>query len=1193
MKVSSFLSALPIFYLSAASAQISNPVISEFMADNRDTLNFADGSSPDWIEIHNSGATTLDLTGWHLTDNSQELLQWTFPEGSILTAGDYLLVYASGENTPLVTGELHANFKLSDQGEYLALIQPDGSVFQEFSPQFPRQYQDVSYGLIPGGEAYGYFQTPTPGEINNDSVQGFVTDTTFSHKRGFFEEAFQLEISTTTPGASIYYTIDGSDPGPDSPSVVAPDPESPPVLSLDISTTTIVRAYASKPGFQKTNTDTQTYLFVDEVISNPAMATSVTGHPTWGPQMREALLEIPTISLVTQEAIPTQPIMSPPEIPVSIEMIFPDGQDGFQLDAGVERFGGQFTVYQKHALRISFKQIYGEKKLKFDLFSDTPYGGDSAVESFDQILLRNGSHDSLFSTNYAHSRGIYVRNRYFFDRQLEAGHLSMRGKFVHVYLNGIYYGQHHLMERPNADFMATHLGGEEEDYDIMKGRSGIFVSQGEGTAWNFLNANTNNYDIVEDYMDLDSYIDYMLLNFYGGNEHDWYPQHNWVAGRKREAGGKFKFFMWDNDFLNRRGGNSSTGSTANTTDNGGPGNMLSALTQHEEFKIRLADRTHKHFFNGGMLTKERVKADFTELSQRISRTIIPETARWGTKATQVYTPASFQTYVDWVVDVNAETRSDVVLNQMRSAGMLPDLAAPEFSQHGGEIPPGFALQMINEEGGIYYTTDGSDPRFSGGDVNPTATFIPGALVDFTTFAAGSDWKFYDDGSDPGISWRAGDFDDSAWESGPAPLGFGRITGTTIATQANTPGRHVSFYCRKSFEITGAASITSGTVKLHADGGAIVYLNGTEIIRDNMPAGPIDFETLSTSDGNEGVFDSFSFDHNLLIEGMNTLAVEIHNKTAGSSDMVMDLELGGVRLNEANLPIPIDSNTIVRARSLEGDEWSALTEATFLTGVPANSGNLVISKIHYNPSDTHGGFSEYLELMNISAQAVNLGGTSFAEGIEFTFDEKATLAPGQRAVLVADQTAFEAIFGGDLTIFGTYTSRLSDGGERLTLSAPDGSILHSLRYRDRSPWPVDADGSGYGLVLISPQSAPDHELPESWRASVKIGGSPGVNDTVPYTGVNADDLLEYVLGDPGAFGISVVNGVSFLEFPRIAGTDDVIIRVEVSDDLKTWRSDEAILIEQLPRAGNQNILRWGFPEGGEGNQYARLVAVRRE
>ncbi|MFP6878496.1 MAG: lamin tail domain-containing protein [Roseibacillus sp.] len=714
--------ATTLFAVLAVSdpVQGAGPVITEFMADNNNTLSGAGGTTPDWIEIYNPESTEIDLAGWHLTDNDQDPDQWTFPEGATITSGGYLLVYASGEGANGPEGEYHTNFKLLDQGEYLALVQPDGTVQQEFAPVYPRQDSDVSYGLPPGQETYGYFTTPTPGAPNNSSLQGFVKDTTFSHKRGFYDDAFQLEVTTATPGASIYYTTNGVTPGPASPRVVAPDPESPPVLSLTISATTIVRTYAEKPGYQSTNTDTQTYIFIAQA-SRQRMSRSITGDPVWGPQMRDALLEIPSISLVVREEIPTEPIMSPPEIPVSIEMIFPDGRDGFQADAGIERFGGQYTLYPKHALRVSFKESYGPKRLKFDLFSDTPYGGDTAVKSFDQILLRNGSHDSLFSPHYPHSRGTYIRSRYFFDRQLEMGHLSMRGKFVHVYLNGFYFGHYHLMERPNADFMATHLGGEEEDYDIMKGRSGIFVSQGTRTAWDYLVANTNNYGLVQRYMDVDSYIDYMLLNFYGGNDHDWYPSHNWIAGRKRERG-KFKFFMWDNDFLNRRGGNAGTGSSANTIDNGGPGNMLPALRQHEEFRIRFADRVQKHFFNGGVLTKERVKADFTELAQRISRTIIPETARWLSSAPQPYTPDDFQTYVDWIVDVNAESRSDIVIAQMRSAGLFPGLAAPGITPFGGNIVTGETVSVTNPRAGVlYYTLDGTDPRLRGGGISSTAS----------------------------------------------------------------------------------------------------------------------------------------------------------------------------------------------------------------------------------------------------------------------------------------------------------------------------------------------------------------------------------------------------------------------------------------------------------------------------------------
>lgn len=1169
------------------------PIISEFMAGNDETLVLDNGESPDWIELYNPGTASVDLDGWSLSDNAGSLDKWSFPSGVSIPAGGYLLIYASGQDLRNPAEELHTNFSLSQDGEFLALVNPQGEMAQQaFTPAYPEQFTDVSFGIATGQSEPAYFTTPTPGEANNDSILGFVKDTSFSHKRGFFDEPFQLEVTSATPGASIYYTTDGSDPGPTSPSVDAPDPNSPPVLSLEVGTTTIVRAYAAKPGFQKTNTDTQSYFFLDEVISNPAMATSVTEHPVWGPQMRDALLEIPTISLVTQEAIPTQPIMSPPEIPVSIEMIFPDGRDGFQLEAGAERFGGQYTVYDKHALRISFKEIYGKKKLKFDLFSDTPYGGDTAVESFDQILLRNGSHDSLFATNYSHSRGVYFRNRYFFDRQLEAGHLSMRGKFVHVYLNGTYYGQHHLMERPNADFMATHLGGEEEEYDIMKGRSGIFVSQGEGTAWNFLNANRNNYEVVKDYMNIDSYIDYMLLNFYGGNDHDWYPQHNWVAGRRRVDGGKFNFFMWDNDFLIRRGGNSTTPSPANTTDNGGPGNMWSTLIRLPEFKTRVADRVQKHFYNGGMLTQERVQSDITELAERVSRTIIPESARWGTKAQQLYTPALFQTYVDWIVDVNAVSRTDIVLGQMRSAGFLPDTAAPEFNQNGGEIPSDFPLLITHTDGDLYYTTDGTDPRLEGGGINPTAQLVEANTL---VFPAGSSWKYDDSGSDNGSDWQNSQFDDTTWGEGPAPLGFGNITNTTVATPVNSSiPRKVTVYFRKTFEISNPDSISTGFIDLHADGGAVVYVNGNEVLRDNMPDGVITPETLSTSDGNEGVFDTFSFDGALLSEGENLITVELHNRSAGSSDMVFDLKLS-YESNNRTATIPINGTQQIKARVLNEDEWSALNEAVFIGDQPASSSNLVISEIHYNPSDEQGGDSEFIELMNISDQTISLAGVSFTEGITFTFDDSATLPASQQIVLVSDPAAFEAVYGNDFPIGGVYTSRLANNGERITLAGADGIVIQSLRFNDKSPWPSVADGSGYSLTLASARSNPDPSLPQNWRTSLEIGGSPLFEDSSPLDIQSPEDLLYAVTGSEEPPVLTVTNGQLIFEHQRLHGADSATFVVEYSTDLENWSSEGLTFLDQTDTGiGSSGLpgskLRWGLPSGLGQRVFARIKAT---
>jgi len=228
-------------------------------------------------------------------------------------------------------------------------------------------------------------------------------------------------------------------------------------------------------------------------------------------------------------------------------------------------------------------------------------------------------------------------------------------------------------------------------------------------------------------MDIDNYIDYMLLNFYGGNDHDWYPHHNWIAGRRREAGNKFMFFMWDNDFLFRR-------YNGNTIDNGGPANMFPALKQHEEFKIRLADRAQKHFFNDGMLTPARVQADFTELTNRIERTIIPECARWTVEGKLesgiTYTPDTLQQSVDWIKFTHGNDRTDIVIQQMRDAGIFPSIDAPIFNQHGGPVPSGFDLTISPPTSTIYYTLNGSDPR-EPGTGNAVGTRYTGGSITLT------------------------------------------------------------------------------------------------------------------------------------------------------------------------------------------------------------------------------------------------------------------------------------------------------------------------------------------------------------------------------------------------------------------------------------------------------------------------------
>jgi len=1104
-------------------------VINEFMASNSgNARNSPEGNAKDehdeyddWIEIFNSGAEAIDAAGMYLMDGDDN--KWQFPGNNPLTniaPGGYLLIWADTEEDE---GPLHTNFKLSAGGDEIYLYDTDDESLID-SVDFGNQSTDISYGRD-ANDNWRFFPYPSPGWENNDAYLGAVGDTKFSHNRGFYDTPFSVTITTETEGATIKYTTNRSAPS----ETVGQEYTGP----VPIDTTTCLRAMAFKTGWKPTDVDTHTYIFLDDVIDHPKMSTDITGNPVWGPQMRDALLEIPTISLVTPYTIPdTDPddpvdiYRSPPEVPVSIEMIFPDGTKGFQANACVERFGGQYTVWPKQALRVSFKSIYGPSRLKFDLFGDTPYGGDDATDSFNQIILRNGSHDSLFYGGYT-SKGVYTRNRYCFDRQIEMGHLSLRGKFVHMYLNGVYWGQYHLMERPTADYMATYLGGDEEDYDIMKGRSGIFVAEGSRVAWDYMVGHTNNYEIVKEYMDVDNYIDYMLLNFYGGNDHDWYSMHNWIAGRRREAGNKFMFFMWDNDFLMRR-------LNASTIDNGGPANMFPALRQHEDFKIRLADRAQKHFFNDGMLTPARVQADFTELTNRIERIIIPECARWRVEGNEFsnnlnYTPDTLQQSVNWIKFDWGNIRTDKVIQQLRNEGLFPSIDAPVFSRHGGEIAPTEPLSMTAPAGAIWYTIDGADPWViaGGGGSSTTTTLLDEekakrVIIPTETYPGDDTWR-----SDYG-------FDDRTWISGGGGVGYDRGSGynSYIDIDVKTPMNAVntSCYIRIPFTFAGDPSdFNYMTLKMRYDDGFIAYLNGTKLEEINFSGEPEWNSEADTYREAGAQFDNFDISAHLgeLQTGNNLLAIHGLNDALNSSDFLMCIELEAGKHTSGNVsdsaidytgPINLTQSTCLKARALSGSTWSALNEAVFAVGPVAES--LRIAEIMYHPQDTNDpgdANEEFIELQNIGPGPINLNLVRFTNGIDFTFGDL-ELAAGGHVVVVKNHTVFAAQYPGfSGVIAGEYSGSLENRGERIELADAIGRTIQDFKYSD--DWRPITDGEGFSLTIIDPANTDPNSWGEkdSWRASAYNGGSPGEDDSGIIPNPGAVVINELLAHSPGTLG----------------------------------------------------------------------------
>lgn len=647
-------------------------VISEFMTSNAKgstTIVRADTNAtfvgekltPDWIELRNLLNTPIGLTGLYLTDDPSNPRQWPFPAGTTIPAQGYLVVYASGKDVrdPALDqqGWLHTNFNLATDGEYLGLMTAGGDAIHAFSPVYPEQRTDISYGLDAQLNPR-YYTTPTPGAANSAGITGLVGDTTFSVDRGFFTQPFQLEISTATTGATIRYTTNGSLPTETNGTVYTGP--------LTIDRTTTIRARAFFGDLIPTNADTHSYFFASDIVEQDTQKTLDAGFPArWKTStvpdygldsqdqfpriagdvnmpldeakevIKNSLVSLPTLSLVmniddmfgASRGIYANPGSSGPnwERPTSVEWVNPDGTEGFQIDAGIRIQGGAFRDFgltKKKSFRLLFKTQYGDGKLQYPVF------GEEGVREFDTLTLRMESNDG-WQWSGAGSQPQYARDEFMRQTQLAMGQPASHGQNVHLYINGFYWGMYNVVERPDESFGAAYFGADPYSWDGQNSGTPInadgdaFRSSRTRSAWTSLTRGTgairtasteeaktaaymavqglnpdgtDNPDVAR-LLDPINYSDYLIANYYGGNA-DW-PFKNYYFGRENSPDSDgFKFFVWDAEWSLLLNSN-RTASLVNSAE--GVALPFRDLKTSLEFRTLFGDRVHKHFFNGGAL----------------------------------------------------------------------------------------------------------------------------------------------------------------------------------------------------------------------------------------------------------------------------------------------------------------------------------------------------------------------------------------------------------------------------------------------------------------------------------------------------------------------------------------------------------------------------------------------------------------
>ncbi|HEX2750242.1 MAG TPA: lamin tail domain-containing protein, partial [Verrucomicrobiales bacterium] len=801
----------------------------------------------DWIELYNEQAQPVNLEGWHLTDDPDNPAKWTFPARTIGPNG-YLLVFASGTGATPASGPVHTNFNLSQDGEHLQLIRPDGVIASDVNP--PAQYPNVTWGVRGGGTEAGHLRTSTPGALNSQLATSGSNTVTFSKAHSFNTAAFPLTLTAAVPGSTIRYTLDGNVPSPTTSPVYSGPITITPVAGTTKSGVRIVRAIAIHPDAAWAPVATQTYLFVngitnpntDGILGQTSLVSTIKSHATYGPLIDDALLALPTVSLVinnTPSGIPSS------ETESSLELIDPQGAEaGFTIPAGVLRTGTSSLNYAKGSMSARFRGEYGATRLSYPVFASHPYAALGAATSFQEIRLRSGSHDTHSWLGTAENPPVpygspsvtrsgdaqFVRNIFLDDIEFLMGQPSKHGRMVQMYINGVYYGMYCILEHPDDDYMASYYPGSSEDFHYTGGATtgSVHGTESWSTVWNQLKSSLSSYAQAKRWVDVTSLADYLVLSYYAGNDWDWSAQHNWsAAGPRLPDKGGWKFFQQDQDI-------SFQDVNANCTDQSVPDGAFNTLMNHNDFKVLFRDRVYRHCFNNGLLTPAKAAQYYNYRINEIFTAIVAETARWQPTSSVGPLPwdrdGEFTVEWNYLKNTYFPQRTAILLSQLRARGWYP-VEAPEMSQRGGAVPPGTQIGLTAPAGLIYYTTDGSDPRLPGGAVSPSATAFNATTTTATLVEAyddlsgkGAIWKYLAGNTDLGTEWQNVAYDDATWPSGKVECGYGDTDEITdvgyVDTDPATPGdqRNITTYFRHTFNIANPATITGLTIRLKRDDG---------------------------------------------------------------------------------------------------------------------------------------------------------------------------------------------------------------------------------------------------------------------------------------------------------------------------------------------------------------------------------------
>ena len=703
--------------------------ISEFLAVNARGLRDDDGDHSDWIELANSSVDSVALAGWSLIGNTTA---WQFPAVTISGKGR-LLLYASGKNRTNVTAALHTNFKLGSDGERLALVAPGGAIAFQYSPAYPPQRADVSYGHAEGApNRHGYFVSPTPGQPNSTSGDGFAPEVNFSAPSGTYSAGtldLVLTPSTNVPNTVIHFTLDGTLPTELSPVYSSP------LHFSNLAVQVRARAFASPllPGTLRSESyiplsaqvaafrsDLPVFLIHDFNKGRPPANTRIFSHfqifeP--GTNGFTSLTNPPTLTSRAGISVRGSSTEGLPKASYRVEF-----RDEFDNDRAVSPLGlppdGDWVLYAPD----SFEPVLIHNPFMHQLSRDI--GRYSPRTRFVEVYFAGSGTGALLQSSYA---GIYVleeRIEIGKDR-VDAGSLQAQNLTLPFVTGGYMMKVDRLDPGDSGLFAANQSMGfvEPAEADLRQPARGAQMSFIRNFITSFGNALyddsrfTNRTNGFRAYIHTPSWIDHHLLNVLAFNV----DALRLSAYFYKERSGLLHFGpLWDFD----RALGSTDGRDANPrvwrSSSGDGGTDFFNYTWWDRL-FRDPDFFQDYVDRYQQLRKDQFSTTnlwrlIDNLTSQVRSAQPREVSRWGVSPRG----GSYQSEVNlmrtWI-----SNRTEFMDRQF--------VAPPRLVTPGGTVPNGFGAEITAAAGiPVYYTLDGSDPRLPGGRINPAAVQYSGTPV---------------------------------------------------------------------------------------------------------------------------------------------------------------------------------------------------------------------------------------------------------------------------------------------------------------------------------------------------------------------------------------------------------------------------------------------------------------------------------